>query len=463
MFKRICFTLLCLFSLPIYAAIAVGGYEDEQGNDFPLLLVNSDNSDKWIAIDTITNLPSTLKPIHATTVHCSDKNCIAGGKGVVDMDFPYLIVSNDNGKQWFYPTITGFPKNSYDFSVDATHCFGKQCMAAGLYQQKWACGVPMFLSSENSGQNWTVVNIKNIPFPKDNCITPQLIACGKDFCIAAGSYGYFLRRSGTDPMIALFLSNDQGKSWSFIDHNKIKNLPHDFDSSVLKAGNCNEDTCTVVGYHTQFHENVNYFPFILTSQDKGNTWNYSNSPKDIPVSKYSSYNLIDCVKNACVATGYAIDNDNNDKPYIAISQDRLNWSSVRFEDIKNLPAHFEYDVIQFSALNCFDNACIISGYQKYDADPYHTDLFFLISNDFGRTWRYSKNIIGIPTGGSTSVSSIIYSIKCNNSQCIAGGAYGEYWYLPLLLSSNDNGLTWQYMPNIIFPSKIKKGVIYDQF
>lgn len=452
-----------IFLLPIlsYADIAVGGYEDEQSKTHSLLLVSHNNINQWSAVNDVHGVPDTLKPLYSSAVHCAGNNCIIGGSGNgFDTAIPYLVTSNDNGYSWFYPhSISGLSPSAFEFDMTATHCSGNHCMAAGSYHEFATCNIPLFLASQDSGQTWSTANMKNMPWIKRDCVVPKFIQCENDFCIAGGTY---VRDFGKSSMTSLFITNDQGKSWTFIDNKKITNLPSDLKNSYLYNGNCHTNACTVVGSNSTHDNHVNKYPLILTSQNSGKTWTYVANPKDLPVNKEVIYNLIDCVGNVCIASGVSTDTDTyTSTPFLTRSQDRLNWTVVNLKNITSFPYQSDYDFLDFTAINCSEKSCIVAG--SHRKDPYTSELFFLITEDFGKTWQYSNAISGIPSSNNI-VYGTIYSIKCTNGECVAAGSYNindKSSPLPLLLTSIDHGLTWQYIANINNLPKIKKGAIYN--
>lgn len=463
--------IIFFFSLPVlsYATmndalhVAVGSYE--YSSFYPLILVKQNEDWRRLSPNDISGVPPTLDPYLTSAVHCSGNNCVIGGTSLDD-SVPYLIISNDHGSSWAYPrSITGISATAFHIGLYAMHCIGNDCMAAGSYHEVWTCDIPLFLASNNGGQSWSTARLKNLPIIKNDCVKPKFIECQNDFCIAAGDY---IRNFPQTKMVSLFVTNDKGKTWTFIDSKKINKLPVDFRNGYLESVNCQGKFCTVVGHHSKKDPFGEYFPLILTSKDSGNNWEYVTNPKDIPVNKEVSYRLIDCVGNACVVAGKST-NDHISRPFIITSPDRINWTMVKFDTIGNLPRRFDYDFLDLTALHCNEHACIIGGNHRMDPDLNTSDLFFLVSKDHGQSWQYTNDVISMPIATDSDVHGGVYNIKCTNAECFAAGNYdignpdsgGSYH--STLLTSSDYGLSWQLITNIKDLPLMRSSVLYNQF
>lgn len=432
------------FSTSYAHQIAVGSYDDQQGSK-PFVLVNQEN--QWTTLDHIIGFPITLKPLYATTAHCSGENCLVGGGGVFDMEVPYLIVSQDKGKAWFYPAITGISPTGFEMSMNATYCTGNQCMVAGSYHEFSTCNIPLFLSSTNGGQSFKSSAIKNLPRIKLDCVDPSFIECGNDFCVSGGNY---VRDYGSSSMLALFVSKDKGQSWNFIDSKAIANLPVGFKNGNLQAGNCQESACTLVGSYNKHNEYTNRYPLILTTQNSGKSWSFV-SAEGLPNNIEVGYKLIKCVGNSCVATGIETDHAVT-QPFIVTSHDRIHWNRVPLEN------SFRYDVLEFGGLDCSDKIFLIAANRR---QPDSQEFFFLRSEDQGHTWQRQEIVSGIPYLQSNLFGAIYY-LRCENQTCFAGGYFtNQNGSFPLLLSSADSGMSWQFVDTFNHPSDMKGGVLYQ--
>ena len=425
--------------------VAVGSYDDLNSNTKPLVAVNLKMG--WTAIEKISGMPASLKPLFALTAHCSGNHCIIGGGGVFDNTIPYLAVSQDEGNTWFYPTIIGFSTAAFNTEIKSTYCIGAQCMAVGSYHEYKTCNIPLFLSSQDSGLSWKSVAVNKLPRIKLDCVEPKFISCGNGFCVVAGNY---VRDFGTYAMLSLFLSFDEGKSWKYIDSKEIANLPSGFKNSDLVAGNCVGNACTLMGSYNKHNDYTHRYPLILTSKDAGRSWTFVENPKNLPENIDVRYTYIDCSEERCVATGVSTDH-NISQSFIVFSTDRLTWQKVDLNNILN------YEVSEFSALKCTENTCIVATSSR---KPDLTEFFFLTSDDRGVTWQRVENVNGIPNQNAKNLG-MIYNIQCENKTCFAAGYYLEnYQAIPLLLSSNDAGQSWQFVPNLNMP-KFKEGVFYQ--
>lgn len=75
----------------------------------------------------------------------------------------------------------------------------------------------------------------------------------------------------------------------------------------------------------------------------------------------------------------------------------------------------------------------------YDEHP-----LLVASRDNGQSWSFIKNV----PMSSYNVPHYLETIGCTGSTCLAGGYFGDYYPLPLLLKTDDAGESWDYVRNV---------------
>lgn len=282
--------------------VAVGRYTTNVGTPIRPLLVQSQNSgNSWDYPGSITDpvlAPDTYDNYgNFTSVSCTGTTCVAVGSyespGLIRR--PLLAVTNDSGSNWSYDNSVTTPiftaPATYPFVglgiFNAVSCISTTCVAGGYYNDGVAQR-PLLAVSQDLGNTWVFPFsitapdfIPGNPFPYNNNGTINSVSCTSSICIAVGTY--FDAGNVQRPLLAQSL--DSGSTWEY--PASITNpsfVPFDYfsfdNNGQLYSAKCNEEICIASG--TYFSSSLTTTtPLIVTSKDKGVTWEYPAVITDI--------------------------------------------------------------------------------------------------------------------------------------------------------------------------------------
>lgn len=179
--------------------------------------------------------------------------------------------------------------------------------------------------------------------------------------------------------------------------------------------------------------------FILTSNNSGQSWTHAEFFKPFEeIYKDLMIRSIKCLGKTCIAFADYQDSFKKTQPLFFISDDGQAWSSVK--RISGIP--FYAHKITTTDINCSNNTCIVTGWFKsksisVDTVNDNTNIFFLVSQDKGRSWSFIEKKVGFKEYFGA------IKIHCTNNLCIAAGGYqSSIKSGPLLYLSYDHGQTW---------------------
>src|SRR5579871_4989435 len=183
------------------------------------------------------------------------------------------------------------------------------------------------------------------------CLFVSCICAAKPNNSNLVSVGSYITPGGYLPLLAV--SNDQGKTWDYISsHSKLLN-------GMFSHTSCNnEDLCIAVG---PSFDDSNTAPLVAISRDREKKiWSYlSVHPSDFDHSEADTFS-VDCNAQFCAIAGTYYNKDKQHLPFIALTKDKgKTWTYP--ETIKNLPENFKY-LRKLGPLSCSDTICVVSGY-----------------------------------------------------------------------------------------------------
>jgi hypothetical protein len=232
------------------------------------------------------------------------------------------------------------------------------------------------------------------------------------------------------PLIAL--ADSAENIWTY---HPLSDLPNDYRGGYLSNVSCNEKTCITVG---NYISPTGPYPFLATSFNQGNQWNYNAAFKDKNAG--SELNSGTCNNNLCIVVGEDRQkNSDNSLPLLSVG-DGNQWNSP-ISVISNLPSNFVDG--EFGDVVCHHSFCIAAG-EYYSTSHIKIPLVAISSDKNKENWNYSP----IPHP-KDMVYTYVSDLYCNDKVCIISGVYesSENKQLPLLITSYDQGKTWNYPTN----------------
>jgi hypothetical protein len=223
--------------------------------------------------------------------------------------------------------------------------------------------------------------------------------------------------------------------------NYIATAPTESTFTDFASMSCNQTTCFVAGSYYKNDDYDHRFPLLAVGNNKGDTWTYPTSIiKNLPESNSAVFTQVNCTDKSCVAVGYREDIKNNLVPLIANSVDQgSTWS---YPAIK-LPSDY-IKKARLTSIACHKNICVAGG--QYHGKVAGYLPMFMTSSDQGQTWSQAT----VPaTPAIVDAGYYIQKVTCSDSSCIAVGDYGLDAPAPLVLQSEDHGKTWNYPSSII--------------
>lgn len=422
-----------------------GGFYSNGVNGYPLLARSESDGLTWnyVVDSSITSFlpPDYLNFAEIKSLTCSNMHCIAVGSYTTLVNtYPLIATSINAGINWTYTLSTLSPTLPVDFSsngfFESVSCSSAACIAVGSYNNG-ANVVPLVAKSSDNGLTWSYVVTSTIPAPPGAFIGNNYFksaSCFNHHCIAVGVF------NSTYPLIATSL--DDGANWSYTMDNTSPALPANFfGGSLLVSASCSTQGCIAGGYY-----NINgtdYFPILFLSTDNGATWTNqvsSLSPALPPGFTDGYLSKLSCSGQYCIASGFY---NSLQSPLLLSSTDGgLSWSYKIDATTPALPADVN-GVVILNTASCSGQNCIASG--RYGAGA---TVYPLLANsiDGGLSWNYSINSsspslpLDYVTDGSFENSS------CEGQICIAFGSYTNNLALlvPLLATSTDGGISWNY-------------------
>lgn len=462
-FKGICTVIFCIAqysyaSTLVAPQIAVGGWSTSSdiSSTRPLILTRDQNS--WSNVNKINNLPANLGETSLYSVSCSANIC--NGVGVYThnaVTLPLFLTSNDQGQSWtFVDKVSQTPSSMDKISLYTLRCSANTCIAVGMAEKNNHFS-PVLAKSDDSGKSW---KFSNAGFADLSNKEGQLsyVEHSGNVWIVGGYYDYYYFpyvRYYQTPL--LLVSKDNGNTWSQLEENSGLPSTDMLKGALLTALQCTDNSCFAATTGSQTA------PFLMQSQDHGQSWSVVSAIANIP----SASNLnpflsaLSCTNTFCVSAGswdwMSPDQPPKGLPFILRSDNKgFAWSFV--ENIMNLPTNFQG--VELNSASCSENMCVVGGNFGYEKNSSKLPLL-LSSQDSGLTWSFVQTIKNLP---SSFLDASIKKVNCSADICIAIGSWNKtaFQSLPLILESQDKGQTWTFIENITnLPSEMNSGSIAD--
>lgn len=291
-------------------------YDKNTGYLMPSLLRGSARDGSWEYIDF-----RKLNSLNIQGVSCHDQVCIAAGLAINNKTGLGVGVarSEDMGKTWTYDDIL---KNPNEMAADNTSLtYNQHRFLIATMVSSPRNTLPAILTSDDAGKSWKEnINVTGLPRKKiNNAIMPSQINCHDNTCLITGG---FIRDKLENVLPAIIVSHDNGSTWQL--NQSFKQLPTALIATYIANVTYTQQKWILSGSYTTQDKRTE--PFILLSNDDGNTWN-NVTPTFMQSADESLVNRIDCEQDHCIAVG-SQENNGVSKPFILESADGgWNWIS----------------------------------------------------------------------------------------------------------------------------------------
>jgi photosystem II stability/assembly factor-like uncharacterized protein len=397
----------------------------------PLLVVSKDGGQSWV-VSSVQDVPDRGGYFNASS--CTSGVCTAVGQS---FNLPLLVISQDGGASWKNITnsVPGLPASG----LNASSCTGSGssaiCTAVG--QDYTGTQPPLLLSSKDGGTTWAVKSVSDLTkdgyFNATSCTGSGSSA----ICTAVG-------HDWTGNPAPLVVSNDGGNTWT------LKSVPNLSTHSEFNATSCtgsgSSAICTAAG-----KDGAGEFPPLLAvSNDGGGTWaikSVAGLPQTLGTFKASS-----CTGSGstaiCTAVGRGIGDVS--PPYLAVSTD--GGTSWALKSVPGLPEHGGFNSISCTGSES-SAVCVAAGQAGTGKNP----PLLVVSQDGGNTWTMQS----LPDlQGSGEFDAVSCKGSGSTAICTASGVdLSDNSQLPLIVMSNDSGLTWTVQSKTI-PNLPKYGKFF---
>lgn len=206
----------------------------------------------------------------------------------------------------------------------------------------------------------------------------------------------------------------------------------------------------LTGHYYNYYRGIDKI-LIGTSLDKGDNWQYLNEQENIPIPvsiKQPKIFNSTCNGSFCLAIGEYDSEYAYRTPLIITSNDSgRNWS-VPDSILIDLPKFCPWGVFRHKPA-CTKSTCVVVGDCMKHGENGFSESTPLIATtqDAGLTWQYPDKVL---PEGYRSYS--LYDVDCSGNTCIAIGSVYDGRVLPLLAKSEDSGGNWVYTINSKLPS-----------
>ena len=414
--------------------ISVGQYE-ANGPQQAAILVSQDDAFTWKLTSPFSQFPK-LYAAGLLAVDCYEKTCISSGFYDYDLSSPVqgaVLVSNNDGDSWQLISPFLEMKNFEYAYLPAISCANRICAIVGDYTKKNnGKNEGVILISHNNGSSWEIQTpLTKLPLACGSLL--NAVKCTDDICVAIGGYNRQCGNIFYNQMVILTSSN-KGKTWDI--SLPTINYPRAERANLFDIS-CANNTCIAVGMYNIGKGNE---AVMVISHDSGKSWALSLPLKNQPKHKNSGLGKINCTNNLCFAVGYYENlTTQHEIAVILRSEDEgLSWTqSTPFSTIPNLQTGY----IE-SSIDCNDLFCITAG--DYTVDN-HPQGVILISKNRGDSWELIFPFANMPNLSYSYIS----SIKCINKTCVAISSYYDATKSTEnqagLVISHDGGQTWNFI------------------
>lgn len=421
-------------SLSSYAdtSIVLAGSGTQNNSQTPLIALGTNHGESWVYPE-IKNRPAVFSTGDFLTDDCKNNFCVAAGLYYPDSEgdpaVPLVASSQDHGVSWSYvPLLSNLNVDGHPpASCNNTFCavaFDKLTPTPPL--------VYPFIEIWNQKANtWSLAHVAA---PKDiSEASLSDISCNENICSAVGAYSTVHTKTPGTMATLLLVSTDQGLSWTTASFK----LPADTVTSGLNKVQCFENSCIAVGvYVTQKGQEELEFPLIVTTNDKGVTWNAAKTSA-FPINSY--FNSIKCYKDRCMVVGKR-EEDQNNPLLLAVSKDQGKTWSVPPTINSKLPAELRAEA-DLDSVACNDHLCIASGDSIDPTKNGNVSSIFFMSLDKGATWSFIDTKLDEPFFRALDS-------YCDETDCMFFGVHGNgesrILAKPFELLTHDNGSTWNF-------------------
>jgi len=242
----------------------------------------------------------------------------------------------------------------------------------------------------------------------------------------------------------ILLSTGPNQPWTF----SAINMPYSKNTDLLSLS-CAGSACVSVGFYEPY-ANVTFQQPIIISRDQNNHWVYIKHIKHLPIINFGAFTSITCNEQQCLTTGYYDNTNDHQTPILIVAGNGQSWHVV---DNLSLPPNIVnanlFSITCLDAKNCFAAGNYITNRSE------QLPLIYA-SGDSGVSWSVSK-LTDFPHNTSAS----LLSSACNNATCFSAGFYSTKLAsnLPVLLTSNTQGATWQQVVRLSYPSGMQTGAL----
>ncbi|WP_058534845.1 sialidase family protein [Legionella saoudiensis] len=223
--------------------IAVGSYTTFSYIYYPLVALSTDNGSTWtFPINSSTLVSDFYDNAVFYNASCSGEVCIAVGRYENNQNnyYPLIATSSDKGQTWTYTMDSSTPQLPSDYlsmnafgEVYASSCSGSICVVGGDYQNENG-DYPLLANSTDGGKTWTYRITSTYPTMTNDTMTGgyfNAVQCKGTTCFAAGSYS-----NGTKNYPLLAVSRDGGNTWSYSINGIYPILPSDYQDNGMFTG-----------------------------------------------------------------------------------------------------------------------------------------------------------------------------------------------------------------------------------
>ncbi len=195
-------------------------------------------------------------------------------------------------------------------------------------------------------------------------------------------------------------------------------------------------------------------PMVALTQDGGATWRFPSDITDPSLSPNFSmngafYGKASCYSNTCVASGGYSDEQEVQRPLLALSQDGgSTWSFPTSITQPVLNPTFS-NAGGLNGAECFEETCMAVGSYQ-DLNSIQRPLLAL-SRDAGVYWSYPSAITEA-VGVQNFVSGSFADTRCTGHLCLAAGQYSDgITSYPIIAQTLDGSTDWYFPTSITTP------------
>lgn len=364
-------------------------------------------------------------------------------------------------KQWaFYASFlffvpTSCHKTTQVFNENgsgALSCVNQNCVAVGQYfQLNNSFGLPLAVFSNDNGRTFNRASQPTLPGDANPNLGAELlnVNCTQEHCAAVGAYNINVMPPTIFSAVPLVtFSHNSGKTFTSAVQPP---LPQDANLTQLAGlrGITNSDQRLVgVGFYNFIPiPPTASLPLVVISDAQGKKFIRAYRPvlpSDISTPTNAELFGVSCVMKHCVAVGtYAATATPVQRPYVIISDDE-GQSFNQLSQISVSDTTDSSNDMELKAITCNGLRCLAVGF--YSARGITGKLpLVLMSNDGGVTFSMNPTPL-LPIDANNALDAELKAINCSGLRCAAVGLYnfnsGTATGLALSVFSSDGGMTF---------------------